>query len=210
MSTISILLNTKKQGRVTNSKKSAKVYFLKYNEAEEEERHQKGVQLRKRLRKEKETYKQYKMDMAQIPRRVYDVLLDPSNRVGLNILARQDIVFRVILSNFFEVVSASEDNNINPQQRDINGILTALVDGNASFDEIIGIPNATGYLHALGGLPALRPFLDPPTVSDHSSDSDRSKGDDDKKDGDDNNGNDDEKRGGDSNITTRRKRQKTT
>jgi len=169
MSNTSILLTTTKQGGVTKRKEKLKVIFLEYNEAEEEERHRKGVQLRKRLRKKKEAYKQYKKDMAQLPERVYDVLVNPTNLFLLNQLAGNDGAFRSNFYLFFGIVANSNDNDINPNPDNANACLTALIRANLPFQDIIRLESAEGFLYAMGGLPGFQTFLGPPEVSDESS-----------------------------------------
>jgi len=185
MSTTSILLNTTKQERVTRSKKSVKVVFLKYNKAEEEERHQKGLQLRKRLRKERERNKQYKKDIAERPQRVYNALLIPANAVLLNTLAINSLVFRTSFFIAFDVIVASPDNNIDNnfdgEPADFNRVLSRLIGGNVPFGNIGRIPDAVDALSAIGSLLDFLPFLNPPLVSSDSSvqSSNHSQGDDD-------------------------------
>lgn len=121
--------------------------FLGYNKVEEDGRHQKGVQLRNQLRKERKEYKQYKKKMAQIPPKVYNALVNGNNTDGINQLAVQNRVFWENLAEFFRVVSNSQDNNTNPQQHDALGVLQALVTANVPYNNTVGILNDKGALY---------------------------------------------------------------
>ena len=129
-----ILRNNTKQGTSSNlekkkKKKKVNVGFLEFDKAEEENRHQRGVQLRTQLKKEKECYKQCKKEMAQnsSPRRVYAALMEPVNLVGLNTLATHNRSFRTTLFAFFGDVAGLPNANIDPQQANALGVLNALL-----------------------------------------------------------------------------------
>lgn len=66
-----------------------------------QQQHMRGLQLRRRLRLEKELYKQYKKDLAQnnlnSPDRVYAALRNPANAMPLNGYAQFNRSFRTTL-----------------------------------------------------------------------------------------------------------------
>jgi hypothetical protein len=183
-----ILRNNTKQGTASNrEKKKVKVGFPKYNKGEEEDRHQRGVQLRTQLKKEKESYKQDKKEMAQnsSPRRVYAALVDTVNIVGLKTLATHNRSFRTTLFALFGDVAGLPNANIEPQQADALGVLNALIAANVPFPNIAGFSDIIDCLDMIGALSGFRPFLNPPAISDGSDhDDDGKKDDDDRKNND--------------------------
>ena len=164
----SILRKNTKQETATNyGKKVAKVDFLKYDKAVEEERQQRGVQLRRRLRLEKEIYKQYKKEMAQnnSPDRVYAALLNPDNAIPLNGYAQFNRSFRTTLFALYGDIAALPNVAINPQPPDALGLLNAMVFANVPFLTIIVNPDIRDGLDMIGALQGFRPFMVPPPVS---------------------------------------------
>jgi hypothetical protein len=173
----SILHITKQRNAPIREKtKKVKVSFLNLNEAEEDDRQQRGEQLRARLAEEKARYKRFKKDMAHNnnPRRVYAALMDPANSVGLNGLAAHSISFRTTLYTFFGDVAGMPNTNINQQQANALGVLNALIAANVPFPNIAGSPDAIECLHMIGALPAFQNFLNP-LVSDGSDHDDDDK-----------------------------------
>jgi hypothetical protein len=176
----SILHITKQRtAPIAEKTKKVKVSFLNLNEAEEDDRQQRGGQLRARLKEEKASYKRFKKDVAHNnnPRRVYAALMDPANLVGLNGLAVHSRSFRTTLYSFFGDVAGMPNTNINQQQANALGVLNALIAANVAFPNIAGSPDAIESLHMIGALPAFQNFLNPLVSggSDHDDDDDDKK-----------------------------------
>lgn len=154
----SILCNNTEQGTVQRGeKKKVKVSFLNYNEREEEERQQRGVQLRARLKDEIASYK--KMAHNIDPRRVYAALTNPSNILGLNTLAANSESFRMVFFAFFGHVAAMPNESVNGQPNDALGALNALIAASISFPNLVGVPDIMDCLYMIGALPAMQPFF---------------------------------------------------
>ena len=190
MSVSGILLNTKRKADTKRGKKVANVVFLHYNKEEEEERQERGVQLRTRLKYEKALSKLYK-ETAQndTPNRVYAALVNPANVVLLNTFATHNKPFQDELFAVFRDITMANPG-IFPNPQGALGVLNALVAVNLPYLNISIIPFVRDRLGMIGSLQGFLPFLVP-----HISDGSDRDGDDDNKKG----GDDDNKNGGDNN-----------
>jgi hypothetical protein len=148
-------------------KKKVKVSFQNFNEAAESNRQKRGVQLRARLKEEKASYKKFKEETANNPRRVYAALTDPANVVGLNALADNNEAFQMTFFALFRHVAALPNANVNGQPRDALGVLNALIAANIPFPNLVGASAIMDFLLMIGALPAFQPLMNP-LVSDGS------------------------------------------
>jgi hypothetical protein len=159
-----------KQETVTNGvdkkrENVVKVVFVAFNEAEEEERRKRGVRLRTRIRREKESRK-LQQNMAQVtPQYVWAALVNATNLAGLNTLAANNAGFRRELYALFGCVAAVPNSNIHTQQPNALGVLNAMVAAAIPFPTLAGNPDIMDCLYMIGALPTFRPFLAPPTTT---------------------------------------------
>ena len=119
-------------------RKKGYVSFQNFNEVEEGDRHQRGVLLRARLKKEKDSFKKYTKEMAGIPERGHAYMTDRNNVSRIVALATGSFPFRMNLFNFHNVVARLPNVNFVPNPNSTRESLNALIAAKIPFQDIAG------------------------------------------------------------------------